>query len=157
MASTATGRDDPAFVPLPSWPNSFWPQQRTAPAARTAQAWPAPTAMPAALEMPVTATGTMLLSPDPFPSEPEFAPQQRIVPSVTRAHVFAAPPSIATSAGEGVSAAAFGAPAVPVHEPASVSRDRSAAVRRAVPVKRGRWCVKDMAGPRTHREPTHRT
>src|SRR5438046_9691832 len=45
-----------SLVPLPSWPRSFWPQQRTVPSPGSAQVWKPP-AVTALAARPATLTG----------------------------------------------------------------------------------------------------
>jgi hypothetical protein len=75
----ATGMLLAVFVPLPSWPEEFAPQQYTVPVEVSAQEELVPLAI-ALNETPdgmVTATGSLLAVVVPLPSWPEeFAPKQ---------------------------------------------------------------------------------
>ena len=67
---TAIGVALSTFVPSPSWPAAFQPQQRTSPLASTAQLWLYPAAIATAPCSPTTATGSALSVIVPSPSWP---------------------------------------------------------------------------------------
>src|SRR5207249_6921130 len=70
-----------SLVPLPSWPRSFCPQQRTVPSPGSAQVWNPP-AVTATAVSPVTRTGVEDRLGTGLPSWPvSFRPQHCTVPS----------------------------------------------------------------------------
>ena len=79
-------------VPSPSWPNPFWPQQRTLPLDRVAQVWASPAEMDVAVVIPETYTGVSLWVVVPSPSRPySFFPQHMTCPLSKTAHVCDSP------------------------------------------------------------------
>ena len=75
-------------VPLPNWPQPFWPQHRTTPPVQAAQAWPSPTAMEVAFLTFGIADGKRL------PVVWSYGPQHLTVPSVRSAQE---PPEMAVA------------------------------------------------------------
>ena len=86
--NTETGVALVLSVPLPSWPESLYPQHFTVPSEMTAHVVASPAAMSTALAMPFTATGVDDSAPvAPSPSCPyELSTQNRNVPLDRRAH-----------------------------------------------------------------------
>src|SRR5207249_4118392 len=82
-------------VPLPSWPRSFCPQQRTVPSPGSAQVWKPPAVTAVAEVIPVTRTGGVELNAvvAGAPSWPAFfGAQPAIVTSGKRAQASMPPP-----------------------------------------------------------------
>jgi hypothetical protein len=70
---TATGTLLETVLPFPSWPLILFPQHLTVPPASRAHVWSSalpPALIWVAVEMPLTATGTLLVAVVPFPSSP---------------------------------------------------------------------------------------
>src|SRR5436190_4576527 len=94
--TTCTGELAFAFVPLPTWPFSFLPQQYVAPLSVRPQVVSPPALSATNRRPPLTATGFVLQTPNaashrsgpvlvPMPSSPNaFHPQQYAVPLAVR-------------------------------------------------------------------------